>query len=174
MAEQRLSTSTSILIAGAMIAVGAFFGLRTREHASAPPSTATPPTSSTATPEAAPTTPRAEATQAALRAEAASATAPQVDRAKVEALVRDRFEPLRKELASKCWKPALAPSGRYEIKLVYAFDAEGRELSRGTLESRAHGSPEITRCVLDALTQLTLPPIGAGASELVVPVVFPL
>jgi hypothetical protein len=174
MAEQQLSTSTSILIAGAMIALGAFFGLRSRDPASASSSTATAPTSSTATPDTAPTTPRAAATPTALRAEAAPATAPQVDRAKVEALVRERFEPLRKELAAKCWKPALAPSGRYELKLVYAFDAEGRELSRGTLESRAHGSPEITRCVLDALTQLTLPPIGAGTSELVVPVVFPL
>jgi hypothetical protein len=166
MAEQRLSTSTSILIAGAMIAVGAFFGLRSREAT---------PTTTTAAPAAPPTAnPIATVTPANTTPYATTSSAPPVDRAKVEALVRDRFEPLRKELASKCWKPALAPSGRYEIKLVYAFDAEGRELSRGTLESRAHGSPEITRCVLDALTQLTLPPIGAGASELVVPVVFPL
>jgi len=171
MAEPRLSTSTSILIAGAMIAVGAFFGLRSREAATTP-TTATPavppPTGAAETP------PHATATPATTTPPAPTSSAPPVDRAKVEALVRDRFEPLRKELASKCWKPALAPSGRYEIKLVYAFDAEGRELSRGSLESRVHGNPEVTRCVLDALPQLTLPPIGAGVSELVVPVVFPL
>jgi len=170
MAEQRLSTATSILIAGAMIAGGAFFGLRTRDPAPPPAASSAPSALRTATATtAAPAPPSAAASP-----QVATAAAPPVDRAKVEALVRDRFDPLRRDLAAKCWKPALAPSGRYELKLVYAFDAEGRELSRGTLESRQHGSPEITRCVLDTMTQLTLPPIGASVSELVVPVVFPL
>jgi len=75
--------------------------------------------------------------------------------------------PRRAALADKCWKPHAAdtpPPKPARWVFNFTFGADGGQLARGVSEERGAGSPEITRCVLEALGPLTIAPPGASAS----------
>ncbi|MBL9106433.1 MAG: hypothetical protein JNL82_36255 [Myxococcales bacterium] len=129
-----MATPAAIVIAGAMIAAGLFFGLRGGAAPTAPPAPVAP---SPPTP-----TPAAPAVAHEVVARQAS-----------EALAYQRDL-----LRARCHRgPPQAP-GSWLVNLT--FDAEGRQIARGWQAQAETTTPELTRCVGDALPPLFVPPPG--------------
>jgi hypothetical protein len=162
-----LSTPTAILLGSAMIAAGAYFGLRARP---APvPEVAAPvvvapagaePTSASASPSSAPApspaTPDRDAVVARARADAAAAVAAQ-----------------RGRMAKACGAllaPSPPPGPRVHLDL--SFDPSGREVARGVLELRGQGQPGLGACIAGAVPPITVSPPGA-TTRVEVPVELP-
>lgn len=159
MAEGKLSVPAAIVIAGVLIGAGLFFGLRDRGRDAPPrggvvePRAAEPaasrgdrPPDRTAPPTAIPPPP-----VVALRERAVQEIAAALDKQ-------------RAALTEKCWKPNAGASppprpARWTFNFTMAPD--GSQIARGVAEARGAGSPEITRCVLEALAPVSVSPTGA-------------
>lgn len=171
-----VSTPTAILIAGAMIAVGLFFGLRRPEPAVMPNNTA----GSGAVETARPGTTSSNAQQS--RVTAGAATQDQRPQRGAEgapgepprsaqtagenlALATAALEKHRAMMVAKCVSPAMAKQPTPpQVKLTFnlTFDAQGKQLMRGIAEDRATSRAEVTQCVTDQLPALEIPPTGAN------------
>ena len=59
--------------------------------------------------------------------------------------------------------PALAAKPGLTMDLLFnvTFDAEGRQLARGTVELGGSSTPELTACINEQLAPLQVPPPGA-------------
>ncbi|MEZ4301728.1 MAG: hypothetical protein R3B70_42730 [Polyangiaceae bacterium] len=163
-----LSTQTSILIAGVLIAGGLYFGLRSRDPAPAPPASALPaaqpPASSpvAATPPPSPVPPPAPAVQA--------------DRAAAEAAVAKIFEEHRAEIAKKCVEPALAKKPdppRVKLTFNITFGPDGKQITRGVVEDRETSREGVSMCVMDALPQQLVIPAQGTSVYIEIPWVLP-
>lgn len=145
-AGSHLSTPVAIVIASAVVATGVYFGLRAQAPAPAPAPAAPVP-----------------------------APAPPLDRAQVAEHALAALAYQRPHLLARCYRPAAAaaaepPIVRYQLDL--SFDASGAQVMRGIVELEGDHSPELTRCVTEALTPLLIPPPGAPAS-VEIPLRFP-
>jgi hypothetical protein len=153
-AEKYLSTQSAILIAGALIAAGLFFGLRGREPPPASGPAVSVPGSGTLVSSPAPTPPPAPP--------APSAAAP--DRAIVMAAAMKELERHRAAVVEKCVKPALAqrPSPP-QIKLGFdvTFDPQGKQIARGVSEDRETRREGVSTCAMETLPELQVPAPGA-------------
>lgn len=160
-AEKFLSTQASILIAGALIAAGLFFGLRGREPAPLPAAGPTPPAAPSAASTSAASPPASSpAPPAAPPPPAPTATA---DRAAATAAATKDLERYRAEIVKKCVQPALAKKpDPPQIKLTFnvTFDAQGKQITRGVAEDRATMREGVTMCAMDAIPPLEIPPQG--------------
>jgi hypothetical protein len=158
--EKNLATPLAIIIAGALVGTGVFFGLRQREAPrGAPPSSVAV--------EAAPAgTARAPAEPPAPLRPSPAPNAPTVSRDKVARDAAAALEAQRRDLGRKCWEPAVSlhPTSK-STKWVFnlSFDAEGNQTVRGVAEDRPTSRPDVTVCVLAALQPLKIPPPGAPA-----------
>ncbi|MEO5729532.1 MAG: hypothetical protein ABI134_02015 [Byssovorax sp.] len=149
--EPRISNQTAILLGSVIIAIGLYLGLR--REPSAPPSPSVPvvvdaPRAPVAAPE--PDRP-------------APAAAPRVERSEVVKQVEAALAKHKKVLVEKCLAPSLAKQP--EPKTVsyvfnFTFDASGKQIARGTTESRENSRSDVTRCVNETLPPIEVPPPG--------------
>jgi hypothetical protein len=124
----------AIVIAGALIGMGLYFGLRSRDRA-------TPPARSTASP-----------------------SPPAAPRLNTEGFAAAAVEYHRAELVKRCWEPQRAggQSNPARMTLDITFGPDGTQLARGVLEERGAAPPEMTSCVQRILPPLQVPPPGAS------------
>jgi hypothetical protein len=166
-AGNHLSTPAAIVLAGGLMGLGLFFGLRDRSPGGPAPRPAEPVVASGAHAEA------AAPHTAAPPAEPPRPSPPPapVDRgAMMRAVTQEVTAALDKEreaLVAKCWTPNAStkpPPKPAKLAFDFTFDASGRQVARGVQEARGTGSPEITRCVLESLPMITVTPPGAPAN----------
>lgn len=150
--EPRISSQTAILLGSVIIALGLYFGLQHRPSAPQPPSVPVgvdEPRAQVAAPEPD-------------RAAPAPAPAP-VARSEVVKQVEAVLAKHKKMLVDKCLAPSLAK--KPEPKIVsyvfnYTFDASGKQIARGTIESRESSRSDVTQCVNENLPPIEVPPPG--------------
>ncbi|MDC0666380.1 hypothetical protein [Nannocystis radixulma] len=149
-----MSTSTAILLAGAMIALGLFFGLRGL-MASAPEPT----------PTIAPAPPPTQATPAPAV----------VDLETSRRHVANALAYHRATLRQGCYLPQVAGQQTpptLEFEFNFTFDAGGRQVTRGLVEKGRKYPPEITACMLAKLPALRIPQPGQVVTA-TIPLSFP-
>lgn len=138
-----LSTPWAILLSGAMISLGFYFGPRGR-RADVPLVESPSP----AVPAPGPTVLSAK---------------PIVDQAHVFREASAALDRHKKALTEKCLTPALAqkpdpPRVKYSFNLT--FDASGMVIARGIIEDRATARADVTTCVSDNFPELKVTPPG--------------
>ena len=137
-ARASLSIPAAIVIAGGMVAGGAYLGLRDRGGPGAAP--------------------LATATEPAAASIAAAPVA--VDR---ELVTRQALEALayhRPQILTRCYG-AIAERRAAMFTFDVTFDAQGSQVMRGFVEAPGTSTPEITACVTESLPPLKIPPPGA-------------
>lgn len=155
MQPRLVSNSTAILLAGAMLALAVFFGLR----GLAPPAAPSPPPPPTAEPPP----PAAEPPPPALD--------PEVARQRVADALAYHHDKLRQD----CYLPAVAgesPLPTLTFEFNYTFDSEGMQIARGVVEVGDTGRPAVTECVLATLPALRIRRPGRVVTA-TVPLSFP-
>lgn len=138
-----LPTSWAIVLAGCIIALGVYFGLRGRE-AAAPP--VNPPLPAVPVPG-----------PAVLPAK------PVVDQARVFREASATLDRHKKTLTEKCLAPALAQKpepARVKYSFNLTFDASGMVIARGIIEDRATARADVATCVSDNFPELKVTPPG--------------
>ncbi len=148
--EPRISNQTAILLGSVIIALGLYFGLQRKP--AAPPPPAVPVVVDA---------PRAPA--AVPEPDRPAPAAARVDRSDVGKQVEAALAKHKKMLVEKCVAPSLAKDP--EPKTVtytfnYTFDASGKQITRGTIESRENSRPDVTRCVNQNLPAIEVAPPG--------------
>ncbi|MEZ4312399.1 MAG: hypothetical protein R3F14_30585 [Polyangiaceae bacterium] len=162
-----LSTQTSILIAGVLIAGGLYFGLRSRvrprPRVRAP--AAQPPRHS----------PRVQPRRRDAPAlSAASPRCAKADRAAAQACVAKIFEEHRAEIAKKCVEPAHDPiPPRVKLTFNITFGPDGKQITRGVAEDRETSREGVSMCVMDALPQQLVIPAQGTSVYIEIPWVLP-
>ena len=153
--EELLSTQTAILLAGALIGAGLYFGLRGSESASA---RGDPIRSA-----AAETTGEAGAARRPQPQQVPPAITP--DRAATTVSAMKEIERSRAAVVEKCIRPALAKfPGLSKLKFHFniTFDAEGHQIARGLVDDRETARFGVGPCVSDAVPTLLVPPPGGS------------
>ncbi|MBZ5709955.1 hypothetical protein [Nannocystis pusilla] len=143
-----MSTPTAILLAGVLIAVALFLGLR---------ATNTPPTPAPA-PAAAPDPSPPPAP-------------PPVDLAVSRQHATNALAYHRGTLRQDCYLPVVASEAvppALDIEFTFTFDAAGVQAMRGVVETSAESRPTVTQCVLDKLPPLRIPAPGQVVTAVVV------
>jgi len=143
-ASAGMSVSTAILLASGLIAVSIFFGLSGQR----------------------PVQPVAGSVAALVAPEPAPVVAPPPPVSSTELVKQQASEALayqRSRLRDVCYRPAVL-AAKAELSAVWnlnvTFDAQGDQLARGMEEQRGTSTPELSRCVGDALQPLKVPPPG--------------
>jgi hypothetical protein len=132
--SQRFAVPVAIVVAGALVGIGMFFGLRANGAHSPSETPAVP-----------------------------AVPVPAQDVLLQQA--KDALDAQRAMLTEKCWVPAIKDQpDPHEIGYVFdfTFDAQGRQIMRGTIENRATARPAVTSCVADALLPIVIPAPGAS------------
>lgn len=132
-ARASLVMPAAIVIAGGMIAGGAYLGLRERGAGEA---------TATATAPAAVSAPIA------------------VDRALVTRQALEALAYHRPQILARCYW-AIAERRPAAFTFDVTFDAQGSQVMRGFIEAPGTSTPEITACVTESLPPLKIPPPGA-------------
>jgi hypothetical protein len=129
----RVLLPIAIVVAGACIGAGLYFGLRARQVPTSPPGAAPAPP-----PDAAPASP--------------PVSAPAPSEAQVMAEARAALEGQKAVILQTC-----SPAAPARVAFTLGFDPAGREVIRGVNEPRGAGEAEqaLYRCV----RQLALPPL---------------
>lgn len=173
MAENRPAASSllplSIVIAGALVGLGLFFGLRSRApEPVASPAVTTPlaisaPASAASPTSAADVAPASAALTVDPPAPTVSAPRPRADLEKIAADATKELEKLRKTVVDACVAPSLkvqpTPSS-VKFSFNFSFGADGKQVGRGVIEDRATSRPDVTACMLGKLTPISVPPPG--------------
>lgn len=162
MSEPKLSIPAAIVIAGAMVSVAVFFGLRTGPRSASSdvggPATAqrsAPPPSSDIKRVEAPAEPAKVDLQRVSQDAKASL---ELQRA---ALTKLCWEPLTKGEAANPQAPPPARPGYIDYSIDVTFDAKGAQLARGMSEERRTARLEVTACVSSHMKPLSVPAPGA-------------
>ena len=144
----------AVVIAGAAIGAGLYFGLRAQVPA-VPAAPVAPVVAAPVVPPPAPARPVASAAVVLQQA--------------IEALSYQRAG-----LQDRCFRPALAAKPGLTMDLLFnvTFDAEGRQLARGTVELGGSSTPALTTCINEQLAPLQVPPPGSTVM-VEVPLRFP-
>jgi hypothetical protein len=127
----------AIVVAGALIGGGLFFGLRASR----------PEIPTTATSQSPPPPP-----------------APVASRDKVLADVNAALEEQRARVVADCWQPAVKVKPEpptMQVVYTYTFTAQGMQMARGIGVDRATSRPDVVTCLSTAVHPLTIPPPGA-------------
>ena len=152
--ENNWAMPLAVMIAGVAIGAGLYFGLR----AQVPVVPVAPVASVVAAAVVPPPAPARRVASAAVVLQQAT-----------EALSYQR-----PGLQQGCFGPALAVRPGLTMDLLFnvTFDAEGRQLGRGTVELGGSSTPELTTCINERLVPLQVPPPGATVM-VEVPLRFP-
>jgi len=147
------ATPAAIVIAGALVGAGVYFGGRRGAE--------TPPRDSPSAPAPALDPPRASPP-------APPPVAPlPADKARVAADAAAALDEQRATLVEKCWAPsARAQPTPPSMKLTYnfTFDAQGNQLARGVTLDRATARADVTSCLNGAVLPIHVPPPGASVA----------
>ena len=136
----------AIVIAGALIGVGLYFGLRSRDGAT-PPASSKPAATSSAAPA----------------------------HVSTERFAAAALEYHRPELVKRCWDPhPPVPGAPSQAKMTIdlTFGPDGSQVARGFREERGATRPEVTACVQRTLPPLRVPPPG-GSVRVELPLTLP-
>lgn len=143
MLDRQLYTPISIVLAGSLIGVGLFFGLRERGH-------------SPSEPPVQPGTRRAEGPAAQPRPAPPRAVDPLLARRATE----QALEAQRAAIVERCI-PAAARSGTASrLSINVTFDASGTQIGRGIIADRGDPRPWLSECATGALPTLRIPAQG--------------
>ncbi|WAS96680.1 hypothetical protein [Nannocystis punicea] len=140
-----MSTSTAILLAGALIGLGLFLGLRSLAPGGLAAAPGGPPPAAPPAPASPPPQP------------------PALDLATAQRHAANALAYHRDALRQDCYLPAVAGEATPPTVLLefnYTFDAEGLQIARGAVETRGASRPEVTQCVLAKLPPLRIPRPG--------------
>ncbi len=157
------STQTSILIAGALVGAGLFFGLRSSQPAPVQPPPAVPPpvATSPAPPGSVSPTPAPQPTSEAAAPAPSSSAKPEV----VRADAKKALDAQRATLVKACFEPSLAKKKdppKMKLGLNFTFDAQGKQITRGISEDRETARADVLACLSEKLEPITVPPPGAN------------
>ncbi len=130
-ARASLVMPAAIVIAGGMIAGGAYLGLRERG-----------------------------AGEATAPAPAAVSAPVAVDRELVTRQALEALAYHRPQILARCYR-AIAERRPAAFTFDVTFDAQGSQVMRGFIEAPGTSTPEITACVTESLPPLKIPPPGA-------------
>jgi hypothetical protein len=136
----------AIVIAGALIAMGLYFGLRSRDGAT-PPASSKPAATSSAAPA----------------------------HVSTERFAAAALEYHRPELVKRCWdsnRPAHGAPSQAKMTIDLTFGPDGSQVARGFREERGATRPEVTACVQRTLPPLRVPPPG-GSVRVELPLTLP-
>ena len=151
-----LPVSGAIVLSGALIASGLFFGLQAR---SAPRESQAFAVASDATTSASPATPTMDvATSAARRTQLNNLVATQVAAA---------LEAQRADLRRQCWLPSfkkVATPPVFKLTFGFSLGPDGRQIARGVIEDRATSRPEVRDCITSSLAPIAIDPVGVSTS----------
>lgn len=155
-----LSLPLSILLAGAAIGTGLYFGLRRPEGASpsAPVSPGPVPAPAVPGPVPAPAAPGPVPAPAAPGPVPAPAA---LTHAEITAHATAQVEGAKPRWTAACWDtadPTTRTPGRYVAGL--AFDAEGRLKVSGVSETRGASDPGVAQCLRRLTHDFSIPPPG--------------
>lgn len=162
-----ISTPVAIIVAGALIGVGLFFGLRGRPEAASAPASA--PATSTGSVALGPG-PIATALENAPPVPGGPVTAPAtpastVDMKTVNAQLKTALDQHKKKMVDDCLAPSLAKKptpASVNLTFNVSFDATGKQVGRGISEDRETSRPDVTQCVQTKLPALSIPAPGAS------------
>ncbi|NUP08468.1 MAG: hypothetical protein HOW73_20655 [Polyangiaceae bacterium] len=162
--ERQLLTPISIVIAGGLIGLGLFFGLRTptAQPSSSAVSASAPihqPATEAATAAGSAASLELQSTKQEARSALASADHKQVERDALAALERQR-----KVIVDACFSPALAKKPEpspIKLRFNYAFGADGKQLGRGVAIDRGNSRSDVTNCILEKLPAISIPAPGS-------------
>jgi hypothetical protein len=143
--DSQLYTPVSVVLAGTLIGAGLFLGLRERGAA-----------------------PRLEgverqAVPALHGAPVATAAAP-LDRSAAQRAAEQALESQRAAIIASCIPPASRSGSASRLHINIAFDADGRQITRGIIPERSDPRRELAACATDALPSLTIPAQNAPAA----------
>jgi hypothetical protein len=172
-ADTFLTTPRAVLIAGALIGLGLFFGMRDRRpepaagsSTSIPAAPITPVGPGAAAPGVAdpsrPGEPAGVVPPPATTPAPGAGNSPMLGAAAAKQ-VSAAIEQHRKTLLKECWEPSVKKSPKPEaVKLVFnfTFDEQGKQIIRGIHETRDANRPDVTSCVTDKLPPLQIAPPG--------------
>lgn len=156
----------AIIGAGALVGLGLFFGLR-QKAPDAP--TSQPSIASAASENRAPQPPATVVSTAAPTGVVA------LDKVKAD-VTKALDAEKTKSFLPMCWKPLLAKTpkpDRAKYTFDMAFDAQGKEISRGISEHREAERSDVGICLRKLPIGLTIPPPGGPVSSLAVDIEFP-
>lgn len=167
--EKYLSTQTAIVLAGALIAAGLFFGLRGRDSASPSAPVSTTPTSIGPLVTAPPSATQEIAPKAAAPPDLPPQPQGQLTpaaQAAAQVAAQKALDAHRAEIIDKCLKPSVAknpdpPQVKYTFDLV--FGPDGKQIARGLIEHREALRGDVGVCINTTLPSLQIPPPGANA-----------
>ena len=127
--------AAAIVLAGALIGMGLYFGLRSRDRLANP------------------------------AASSARTSFPQPAQLSTERFAAALLEYHRPELVKRCWPGqgvgARSP-GPATMRIDVTFGPDGTQVARGFLEDRGASQPELTACIQRALPPLRVPPPGVS------------
>lgn len=155
--DKSYSTEIAIVLAGALIAGGLYFGLRGRE---APPPVA--PASTGAAPTG---LPPQQAPTAVQQQPASPAPPVGLDRAAATAAAMKELERYRADVVKKCVEPAMKKQPSPPIvKITFnvSFDPQGKQSMRGIMEDRETWHEGVSGCAQDTVPPLAIPAPGAN------------
>lgn len=155
MSQQNTLLPIAIVIAGAMVSAGLYFGLRARGPEVVPQAPSSPSQSAAATAATQGTAPEAPAPPP---------PAPRPDEKKVARDAIAALEAQRAALGKACWEPFARekPSPPHIDYVVdVTFDLAGKQVMRGLSEDRKTARADVTACVSGRLAPLQVPPPGA-------------
>ncbi|MFO0589014.1 MAG: hypothetical protein U0441_15800 [Polyangiaceae bacterium] len=157
--EKSHSTEIAIVLAGALIGGGLYFGLRGRE------SPAPPPAPVATSPGGAAQTPPQQPGGGVQQPGSPPPAAPALDKASVLAAATKDLERYRADVVKKCVEPAIKKQPNPPIvKLTFnvSFDAQGKQVMRGVMEDRETWHEGVSMCAQDTIPALAVPPPGAN------------
>lgn len=148
-----MSTSTAIVLAGALIGLGLYLGIR-RDPLERP----APP-----------------AAEARVLPVVPPPTAPAPDPGRVRRHAEAALAYHRPGLRQACYLPAVAgeaPLPNIAFEFTFTFGPDGVQVMRGVVEMRDASRPAVTACVTAELPPLRIPPPGEIV-QVVLPLSFP-
>lgn len=158
MVDKQLYTPISIVLAGSLIGVGLFYGLR--ERGAAPP-VEVPVLEAGARRGEAPTTP---GLQTAPEAPASAAAPRSAEPAAAKRAAELALEGQRATVVAACIPPAARSGRASRLSINLTFDANGKQIARGIIAERNDPRRELAVCATDALPALEIPAQNAPAA----------
>lgn len=149
MLDRQLYTPISIVLAGSLIGVGLFMGLRqpggSRVEPAAPAAGGQPAATAAQQPVGAPPVgaPRAAEPTLARRA------------------TEQALEAQRAAIVERCIPVAARSGAASRLNINITFDPSGRQIARGIISDRGDPRPALSECVTGALPRLQIPAPGA-------------
>lgn len=156
MAHDSLRIPVAIVIAGALVGLGVYFGLRNQRASATAGAAITAVASSVG---AAAPTPVVATTAAPI----SPPPAPPVSRDAVAAAVAKALDAMRADLLAKCWEPHVRahPGAKpFKIRVNVSLGPDGKQVARGISEDRRNDRSNVGMCLTQSMPAIEIAPPG--------------